>query len=62
MKNILRKLICALAGMAIILVSSVLSMVKGWGLQPKSWIWIIGVNVLVMMIGRSIMELGGEDK
>jgi len=43
-EGLIRLLIASL-GCIIAIALSVLVMIKGWGLEPKSWWWIIGVGV-----------------
>jgi len=36
----------------------ILVFIYGWGLQPKSWFWIIGVNLMGAIISKGIAEIG----
>lgn len=50
-------LLCLLVG------TQVIVMIFGWGLQPKSWWWIIGVGVFVNTVWRALADkLEKDDK
>lgn len=34
----------------------VVGMIEGWGLEPKSWPWIIGMG-WVVVLGRAVIHL-----
>lgn len=42
--------------MALAIASSVLVMIYGWGLTPKSWWWIIGVGLFGQMVIRVLLD------
>lgn len=47
----MKKAVVSLAGLTAAFFIGVVSMMQGWGLEPKSWGWIIGcwfATVLVM--------------
>ena len=53
------KLIAAMALYTLIIIVGVLTMIHGWGLEPKSWGWIIGAGVFgqtVLSIMQALME------
>lgn len=54
------KFIATLAVLAALVGLSVLVMMYGWGLQPKSWWWIVGGgvfgNVFLKVIGDKVMS------
>jgi len=42
----LKSLIVSVFGICISMVTSIAVFVYGWGLSPKSWWWIIGMNLI----------------
>lgn len=48
--------------LAVMVATSILVNIYGWGLQPKNWWWIIGVglfwNVFARFIGDKVIEEG----
>lgn len=48
-------------GVCLSILVSILVMIKGWGLEPKSWWWIIGVYIVGNIVAHSILLLGRED-
>jgi hypothetical protein len=61
MKNELRKIVCAGAGITLSLAIGIVSAMKGWGLEPKSWLWIIGVNLFGQLVAQLFIELSKKD-
>ena len=41
----LRKFLVFIFGVCLAVALSILVMIHGWGLEPKSWWWIIGIGV-----------------
>jgi hypothetical protein len=35
---------------------SCLAMIYGWGLQPRSWWWIIGVGIVLNLVIRMVSD------
>jgi len=62
MKNILRQFIVVFLGLAIGIASSVLAFIYGWGLEAKSWAWIIGAGFFGQMLALIVMEIGKDDR
>jgi len=60
MMDDLRKLVTVLTGFVIAIVVSVLVMINGWGLEPKSWWWIIGVNFIGLAFAQLLINLGAS--
>ena len=54
----LRRFIIILAGLALAIGTSILVMVKGWGLEPRSWWWIIGASLLGHLVAQLFIEVG----
>jgi RsiW-degrading membrane proteinase PrsW (M82 family) len=61
MKNTLRQFIVVFFGLAIGIASSILALIYGWGLEPKSWAWIIGAGFFGQMLAVVIMEIGKDN-
>lgn len=59
--NTLRQVIVVLVGLALSIVTSILVCIKGWGLEPKSWWWIIGVYFVGQILAHMIVEIGRRD-
>lgn len=49
-------LLAALAFLIVCVSLNILVMMYGWGLQPKSWWWIIGVGIFINLFLRIIGE------
>jgi len=43
------KFLALLFIIAVSVTASILTFIYGWGLQPKSWTWIIGVGFFVQV-------------
>ncbi|MCP4607726.1 MAG: hypothetical protein GY845_03275 [Planctomycetes bacterium] len=52
----MNKLIALLFVITVTIGMSILVMIYGWGLEPKSWWWIIGVGIF----GQMFMKLIGD--
>ena len=54
------KILAMLFMLSLSVLCQVLAMMYGWGLQAKSWWWIIGVgiflNTVLISISRAIMD------
>jgi len=55
--EMLRRGVMVLAGIAVATGTSVAVMIHGWGLEPKSWGWVIGAYVLGQLGGQAIIWL-----
>lgn len=55
------KFFCSLAGLAILVAAPILVAIYGFGLQPKSWLWIIGGTFISVFVW-AIFELYRADK
>jgi hypothetical protein len=58
----LRKLLIMLFAIAIAITFNVLVMQHGWGLEPQSWGWIIGVGVSGNLVARFVFEVARSPK
>ena len=61
MKDGFRKFFVALFALCVSVVTTVLVMIKGWGLEPKSWFWIIGVSLVGQIGVQMIVQLVKDD-
>jgi len=59
--NTLRKLICLVFGLAMSIGLSILVMIKGWGLDPQSYWWIIGVGFCGQIVAQLVIRAAGSD-
>lgn len=41
----------------IIMLISILTMIHGWGIEPRNWSWIIGGQVFGVLTGAGIQTL-----
>ena len=55
--NKLAKSILFITGLALAITVSILVMINGWGLEPKSYAWIIGASFFGHIIAQSIIEV-----
>ena len=60
--NAVRKLIVSIFGIVIATATSILVLIKGWGLEPKSWWWIIGVALLGHILAAIIITISNYDE
>jgi len=59
----LKGLLAMMFLLALTIGCEILAMIKGWGLEPKSWWWIIGVGFFVTVGIRILLQkLVDEDK
>jgi hypothetical protein len=59
--NAARRLIVALVAIAISIATSLLVMINGWGLEPKSWFWILGIGLLGQMLAQVFILIANHD-
>jgi len=57
----LRKLIIIMLGIVLAIGLSILVMIYGWGLEPKSWWWIIGVGFFGQIGAHLLIKIAGTD-
>jgi len=57
----LRKLLVVVFGIAISMGVSVAVMMNGWGVEPKSWFWIIGASFFGQMLAQVVIETAKRD-
>lgn len=58
----LASLLLNLVGYSVVMETHILVMVKGWGLQPKSWFWIIVMYTLGFIIAAMFTEVAKKVK
>jgi len=56
--NALRKFLVTVFGLCLAVALSILVLIHGWGLEPKSWWWIIGVGVFGQIMAQLIARVG----
>ncbi len=52
----IRSFLISVFGMAMSIATSILVMIYGWGVTPKSWWWIVGVYLVGNIVALSIIE------
>jgi len=62
MMEVARKIIVVLAGISLAIAVSILVMINGWGLEPKSWWWIIGGNTIGIIAAQLLVKIGLSDE
>ena len=55
-----RKLLLSFFGLCLSVVFSLLVMINGWGLEPQSYWWIIGVGVFGQFISMTIISIANH--
>ena len=55
--KLIRQLVIGVFGLCLAVTVSILTAIKGWGLEPKSWFWIIGVSFVGHTISQIIFEI-----
>lgn len=56
--DFLRRLLVTVLGIGLSIFLSIIVMIKGWGLEPKSYFWIIGIGVFGQVFASYIVKLG----
>lgn len=59
--NAIRKLLVMMLAIAIGIGTSIAVCIKGWGLQPQSWWWIVGVYLIGQIVSLTIAEIAKRD-
>jgi len=58
----LRSLIITLTALAVAMATGILVATKGWGLEPKSWWWILGGSFAGHMLAQVFFQIAkGKD-
>jgi hypothetical protein len=58
--NALKKILLTLFGIVISMMVSIGVMMNGWGLEPKSWFWIIGVSIVGQMLAQAVVAVAAK--
>jgi RsiW-degrading membrane proteinase PrsW (M82 family) len=58
--NGLQRFLLYIFGLTTSVVTTILVMKNGWGLEPKSWWWIIGVYYIGKTIALIIIEVSKQ--
>ena len=62
----LAALILGIVGIAISAGATILLMIYGWGLEPKSWLWILlitpGMHIVAQIIAQVAIGLRKENR
>lgn len=61
MKSGIRRFLLFLFGLIVAVVTSIAVMMKGWGLEPRSWFWIIVVSFVGHIFAQIIITIARED-
>ena len=56
--EVLRGFLVQLFGVFFAMAVGILIMIKGWGLEPKSWWWIIVIGFFGHLIAQVIIHIG----
>jgi hypothetical protein len=56
----LTKSLIILFGLIVSVATTILVMIKGWGLHPQSWFWIIVVNIFMQLFAQLIIAIGSH--
>lgn len=57
----IRKLVTVIFGLVVGVGTSILTMIYGWGLEPKSWFWIIFVSLFGHIFAQVIFLIANKD-
>ena len=60
MNKLLKKLAIYSTSLILAIITQVSVMIKGWGLEPQSWWWIIFVHTIGYIFVRILIEKGNE--
>jgi len=58
MKNFIITLLSAI----LMILATIAVMIYGWGLEPKSWWWIIGCGIFIRLLIALTETIGKESK
>lgn len=60
MLEFIRRFILVIVGIAGGMITSIITMIYGWGLSPKNWWFIIGFYLIGTFISMFILKIAGE--
>lgn len=47
-------------GYIVLMLTNIGVMINGWGIEPKSWWWIVGVSTIGYIVGGMATAAGGN--
>ena len=56
----LKSILLIIFAIAFGITMSILVMIKGWGVEPKSWFWIIGVSFFSSIITQILIKVAAS--
>ena len=59
--NAIRRVLCGFIGVGILLILSILVMIYGWGLEPQSWWWIIGIGSGGQLVAQIVIIIASDN-
>ncbi|MFW5803736.1 MAG: hypothetical protein ACOCWG_00730 [bacterium] len=54
-------LMLVIFGLAVAITTTILTMIYGWGLEPQSWWWIIGMSLFGHIFAQIILAIAESD-
>ena len=54
--------IAGVFGFILTIIISIAVMINGWGLEPKSWWWIIGGGILLKFLVEILSQIAKNEK
>ncbi len=60
--EVIRKFLLVITGLVMAMITMILVMIYGWGLEPKSWWWIIGMNLLGNILSQLFILVSRDKK
>lgn len=57
-----RQIVVIIFALVVSVATSVLVCIKGWGLEPRSWWWILLVYPLGQILSLILIEIGKRDE
>jgi len=58
----MKNFIIALLSAILMMLATIAVMIYGWGLEPKSWWWIIGCGIFIRLLIALTETIGKESK
>ena len=56
----LKSLLLVVFGLSVSVAMSILVMIHGWGLNPRSYMWIVVIGVFGQLAAQKIIALAGK--
>lgn len=60
LRDLIRRFIVVLLGLVVSVTTSILVLMKGWGMEPRSWSWILVGTFAGHFLAQILVELGKE--